>query len=46
MEIIETFVWIIDTSSKFWLKLKETWVALGLKVMLGDVAFHYMHERG
>ena len=33
-----------DVSRKFWLKFKETLVALGLKVMLGDEAFYYMHE--
>ena len=35
-----------DTSRKFWLKLKETLVALGLKVMPGDEAFYYIHEKG
>ena len=35
-----------DTSKNFWLKLKETLVALGLKVMPGDEAFFYMYERG
>ena len=33
-------------SRKFWLKLKETLVALGLKVMPGYEAIFYMHERG
>ena len=28
-----------DASRKFWLKLKDTLVALGMKVMLGDEAF-------
>ena len=35
-----------SASRKFWLKLKETLVALGLKVMPGDEVFYYMHERG
>ena len=35
-----------NASRKFWLRLKENLVALGLKVMLGDEAFYYMHEKG
>ena len=35
-----------DASSKFWLKLKDTLVSLGLMVMPGDKAFYYMHEEG
>ena len=34
-----------DASRNFWLKLKETLVALELKVMPGDEAFYYIHER-
>ena len=52
--MIEGYVWRLrkplygldDASKKFWLKLKETLVALGLKVMPGYEAIFYMHERG
>ena len=35
-----------DASRKFWLKLKHTLKNLGLKVMIGDEAFYYLHEEG
>ena len=35
-----------DASRKFWLKVKETLVSLGLKIMPGDEAFYYLHEEG
>ena len=35
-----------DTSRKFWLKVKEIFSELGLKVMDGDMAFYYLHEDG
>ena len=33
-----------DASGKFWLKVKETLVSLGLKIMPGDETFYYLHE--
>ena len=35
-----------DASKKFWLKVKETLVALGLKIMPGDEAFYQLHKQG
>ena len=35
-----------DASRKFWLKLKETLIIIGLKIMPGDEAFYFMHDRG
>ena len=35
-----------DTSRKFWLKVKEVFLDLGLKVMDGDNVFYYLHEGG
>ena len=35
-----------DTSRKFWLKVKEIFSELGLKVMDGNKAFYYLHEEG
>ena len=47
---VDSYVWKLekplygldDVSRKFWLKLKETLVDLGLKVMPGDEAFYYL----
>ena len=33
-----------DASRKFWLKLKNTLVKLGLRIMPGDEAFYYLHD--
>ena len=35
-----------DASRKFWLRVKEVLVSLGLRVMTGDEAFYYLHEDG
>ena len=35
-----------DASRKFWLKLKGTLMKLGLKIMLGDETFCYLHQEG
>ena len=35
-----------DASRKFWLKIKEIFLELGLKVIDGNEAFYYMHEEG
>ena len=32
-----------DTSHKFWLRVKEVLMEIGLKVMEGDEAFYYLH---
>ena len=37
---------LYDASRKFWLKLKQTLKDLGLKVMIRDKAFYYLHEEG
>ena len=33
-----------DLSQKFCLKFKDTLVSIGMKVMPGDDAFHFMHD--
>ena len=35
-----------DTSQKFWLRVKEVLMKIGLKVMEGDEAFYYLHKDG
>lgn len=35
-----------NASRKFWLKLEDTLMKLGLKIMPGDEAFYYLHEEG
>ena len=35
-----------DTSRKFWLKVKDTLVALGLRILPRDQAFYYLYEQG
>ena len=35
-----------DDSRKFWLKLKDTLVKLGLKIIPVDEAFYYLYEEG
>ena len=35
-----------DASRKFWLRVKEVLVRLGLRGMTGDKAFYYLHEDG
>ena len=35
-----------DSSRKFWLMLNQMLKSLGLKVMIGDEAFYYLHEKG
>ena len=35
-----------DAKGKLWLKLKDTLLTKGLKVMPGDAAFYYLHEDG
>ena len=35
-----------DANRKVWPKLKQTLKSLGLKVMIGDEAFYYLHEKG
>ena len=32
-------------SRKFWLKLKDNLVFMGIKVMLRDEAFYFMHDK-
>ena len=34
-----------DASRKFWLKVKETLVVLGLKMIPGDETCYYLHEQ-
>ena len=35
-----------NVSRKFWLKVKEFFLDLGLRVMDGDEVFYYLHEGG
>ena len=35
-----------DASQKFWLRVKEVFKKIGLKVMEGDEAFYYLHRDG
>ena len=35
-----------DASQKFWLRVKEILITMGLKVMDGDKAFYYLHKNG
>ena len=35
-----------DVSRKFWLKLKDTLISVGMKVMPRDEAYYHMHEEG
>ena len=35
-----------DASRKFWLKVKETLIKLGLKTLPGDEAFYYENKNG
>ena len=35
-----------DASQKFWLRVKEILLTMGLKVMDGDEAFFYLHKDG
>ena len=35
-----------DASRKFWLRVKDVLVSIGLRVMTGDEAFYYLHEDG
>ena len=35
-----------DASCKFWLRVKEVLMEIGLKVMEGDEAFYYLHQSG
>ena len=49
---VEGYVWKLkkplygldDASRKFWLKLKDTLVSVGLKIMPGDESFYYLQE--
>ena len=34
---------LYDASRKFWLRVKNMLMAIGLKVMEGDEAFYYLH---
>ena len=44
MEVKKPLYGLDDASWKFWLKLRDTLIALGLKVMPGDEALYYAHE--
>ena len=35
-----------DVSRKFWLRVKEVLMKMGMKVMEGDEAFYYLHRDG
>ena len=35
-----------DVSRKFWLRVKEVLMKIGMKVMEGDEAFYYLHRDG
>ena len=45
MEVKKPLYGLDDASRKFWLKLRDTLITPGLKVMPGDEAFYYAHER-
>ena len=45
MEVKKPLYGLDDASRKFWLKLRDTLIALGLKVMPGDEALYYTHEQ-
>ena len=44
MEVKKPLYGLDDASRKFWLKLKDRLIALGLKVMPDDEALYYAHE--
>ena len=35
-----------DGSGKFWVRVKEVLLKIGMNVMEGDKAFYYLHEEG
>ena len=35
-----------NTSRKFWLRVKEVLMEIGLKIIEGDEAFYYLHQDG
>ena len=45
-ELKNLFFGLYDASWKFWLRVKEVFKEIGLKVMEGDEAFYYQHENG
>ena len=36
----------MEASRKFWLRVKEVLLEIGLKIMEGDKAFYYLHQDG
>ena len=33
-----------DASRRFWLRIKEIFIKMGMKIMEGDEAFYYLHD--
>ena len=40
---MKPFFRLDDASEKFWLKVRQIFLSLGLRTMIGDEAFYYLH---